>query len=156
MRIKRGSHVPQCRIFLDCPLCQKYHYTTHTRCTYNLKDCYLKPWVTKMFSWKGLSLLLRIFFSPSLKRKEVSYKFNWKKWSKEVKLPLGYFVSLQILPLLLNNHLSTVLLWHTNMWLFRSRCLIFNHPPMPLHIWNPLLPNKLVKFIICLNIRISL
>ena len=59
----------------------------------------------------------------------------------------------QILPLCLNHHVPTLLMWHINMWYFCSLCLSFNHPPMPLNTWHLLIPNNLIQVILFLDIR---
>ena len=60
---------------------------------------------------------------------------------------------LQILPLCINHHVPTVLMWYKNLWFFCSRWMIFNHTSMPLQIWQTLLPNKAVQVIFCFYIR---
>ena len=62
----------------------------------------------------------------------------------------------QILPLCLKNHVPTILLWHTNMWLFHSRCLIFNCLSIPLQVWHTLLSKYLIILVLWLNIIIRL
>ena len=83
-------------------------------------------------------------------------KIQLKVMSKMSKNITRWVCPSHILPLCPNHHVPTVLLWHKNMWLVHIFCLRFNHPPMPLHIWQPLLPNKLIQVIICLEIRTCL
>ena len=61
-----------------------------------------------------------------------------------------------ILPLRLDHNLTKVLLWNSNMWLLHSCCLIFDHPSMPIQVWQSILPNQSIQIIICLNIIICL
>ena len=75
---------------------------------------------------------------------------------KNEKIIMRWVCLLQILPLRLNHHVTTLLLWHTNLWILRSRRLRFNHLPMPLRIWQPLLPNKVIQVILFLDIRTGL
>ena len=56
-----------------------------------------------------------------------------------------------ILKLRLNNHVHTVLFWHTNIWLLCISWLIFSQPSKPPQIWQPLLLNKIVQVILYLN-----
>ena len=55
-----------------CPLFQKYHWTIHTWCTPNPKDCYWKIESLQFFSCWGLSLLQIIFSLPWLKSNHIS------------------------------------------------------------------------------------
>ena len=73
-----------------------------------------------------------------------------RKTSKNIT---RWFFPSQTPPIRLNHHVPTVLLSHTNMQFFRSHCLIFNHPPTPLYIWQPIFPNKVIQVITCLYIR---
>ena len=47
-----------------------------------------------------------------------------------------------------------VMLWHINLRFFQSLRLIFNHHPTPIQFWQPLIPNKLIQLILCLEITI--
>ena len=58
----------------------------------------------------------------------------------------------QTLPLCLNHHVPMVLLWHKNLQYLCSRYLRFDHPLMPPHIWQPLLPNKVVQVVLWLGV----
>ena len=94
---------------------------------------------------------------PNCNGRRFHPKTKLKVMSETSKNITRWVCPYQILPLCLNHNVPMVLLWHIDMWSFRSCCLRCNHPPMPLQIWQPLFPNKstevilYLKEIICLS-----
>ena len=101
-----------------------------------------------------------IFLQQTLSRRNYKGRFfiqiQLKLMIKTSKNIVRLVCPFQIIPLHLNHRVSTVLLWHTNLWLFWSCCLIFNHPLMPIRVWQLLLPNQVNIVILWLMVRIRL
>ena len=79
-----------------------------------------------------------------------------KIMSKTSKNIMRWVFPSQILPLRINHHVSTVLMWHKSLWSLRGYCLSLHHPPMSLHIWQPVFLNKGTQVILYLNIQVCL
>ena len=59
----------------------------------------------------------------------------------------------QIPPICLNLHVPTHVVKTDGLRPFQIFLLIFNHPSIPLQVWQPLIPNQEFQEIICLNTK---
>ena len=107
-------------------------------------------------------VMAEFLFSPNnlflaLIEKKVGFiQIKLKLMIKMSKNITRWVCPLHIIPLLINNFVTSVRLWHTNPWSFFSVSLRFDHYNMPLQVWKMILSVQVTMVILLWDIIIRL